>query len=236
MLKIFLFLVTIVVFILPLFFASILPGIFGHQIYRLFYKVLCGIANVDIELSGELPKEKPVLFVSNHVSYLDILILGTVLPASFISKAEVSKWPIIGLLGKLTGAVFIDRRPAAAGGHLDQLRNALAKGRNLILFAEGTTGDGVKILPFKSSLFKIAEESKLTVQPLKIEYTKINGLPVQRNEQSLIAWIGDMDLAPHLKTLLGLGAIKVRVTLQEPLEKTQDRKKIAHDCWKSISS
>lgn len=236
MLKIIQLILLLILFFIPVAIIKFLPNKYGRGIHRLFYKIICKILNIKVTVHGDISKKEPVLFVSNHISYLDILVLGAALPGSFISKAEVGSWPLIGWIAWLNGTVLIERKKSAAGGHLQKLEESFKNGKNLILFAEGTTGDGMKILPFKSSLFKIAETVDLTIQPIKIDYSRINGLPVHRNERSKIAWIGEMDLVPHVKDLFSMGVIHVEVNVLEPIGKTTDRKKIAVDCHNKIAS
>lgn len=229
----------IIIFLLPVALVSALPGTYCHRVYRWFYKILCMIYRVRITVKGKISNKEPIMFVSNHMSYLDIMVLGSVLPGSFISKAEVRKWPVIGWLGTLSGTVYVDRKKSAAGGHLKALEDAVAGGKNLILFPEGTTSEGKEVLPFKSSLFKIAESGNITIQPITINYTHINGLPVQANERLKIAWIGDMELMPHMKELFSLGIIRAEVIIHEPLEinntEPLDRKKLAEQSWEVVS-
>lgn len=204
-------------------------------------KFLARIFRLKIKVNGTPSKDHPVLFVSNHISYTDILVLGAALPAKFVSKVEVSGWPVIGQIAKLTGTLFIDRKKSAAGNHLQQIEEALFEHKkNLIIFPEGTTGDGRGVLPFKSSLFKIAENlpehEKLTIQPVTIEYTHINGLPVQANERKKIAWVGDASFGPHFKQFVNLGMIRVSVTIHPPLPNLKDRKLLAAEAQKVVSS
>ena len=185
--------------------------------------------------------EKPLVFVGNHTSYLDIIILGSVLPASFISKAEVANWPLVGQIGKCTGTLFIKRDRALADSHVIQMYDALQKGESLIFFPEGTTGAGMRPLPFKSSLFKLAENHQIFIQPFTVRYSHINGLPVHRNEKSYFAWIGDMSLLPHLKAFLQLGRVRVEVVMHEAIHTNSnpaetDRKLLAKQCEETVAA
>lgn len=228
-------------FLIPASIARFLPTKYRSCAFLFLSKILARIFNFNIKVSGEVTKNKPVLFVSNHMSYADILILGSVLPGNFVSKAEVGNWPIIGWIAKLNGTLFIDRKKSAAGKHLEQIETALFKeGKNLIIFPEGTTGDGRNVLPFKSSLFKIAENlpegKKLTIQPVTINYTHINGLPVQANERKKIAWIGDATFAPHFKDFVNLGVIRIHIIIHPTIETWTDRKDLAQKSHLSVES
>ena len=234
-------LLVMAIVLLPVAIIYLLPNKSKAKLSNYLNKFLAHIFHFTIKVSGVASKNRPVLFVSNHISYADILVLGATLPGCFVSKAEVGNWPILGWIAKLNGTLFIDRKKAAAGKHLEQIEEALFNdNKNLIIFPEGTTGDGRQVLPFKSSLFKIAENlpanKSLTIQPVTISYTHINGLPVQENERKKIAWIGDAEFTPHFMDFVNLGMIRVTVTIHPPVEKWQDRKTLALECQQIVAS
>ena len=185
------------------------------------YHGMCArLLGFDIRTSGKLHAPGPTLFVCNHVSYLDITMLGAVLPASFVAKSEVARWPLFGLLAKLQRSVFVDRRPSSASKHRDAMQRRLEEGDSLILFAEGTSGDGLHVLPFRTALFSAAEREvrgrPLVVQPVSITYPGIDGLPTGRAHMPWIAWYGDMGMGGHLWNVIGLGRITVDIAFHEP--------------------
>src|SRR5690625_3644958 len=151
--------------------------------YR-FHRRGCRLLGIQIEQVGEPARDRPVLYVANHVSYFDIPVLGSLVRASFIAKAEIAGWPFFSWLAKLQRSVFVDRRPSRTGGQRDEIAARLAAKDDLILFAEGTSGDGNRVLPFKSALFAVAEREvegrPLTVQPVSITYTRLDGMPMGR--------------------------------------------------------
>lgn len=233
--RLFYILFWLLVFILPIILIAALPWESKYKFYQRFYGLICRVFNIEVIVKGKICTERPLVFVGNHTSYLDIIILGAALPASFVSKAEVANWPLVGHIGKLTGTLFIKRDRRLADSHVGQMYEALQHGENLIFFPEGTTGDGVRPLPFKTSLFKLAERHKVFIQPFTVRYSHINGLPIYRNEKSLMAWIGDMTLMPHLKAFLQLGRVRVEVVLHEPVPPAEnlesvDRKILAKHC------
>jgi len=197
---------------------------------------LCFIVGLRVKTIGEIATARPLLLVSNHLSYLDVLILGATTPAHFTPKSEVAKWPVIGWICKLLDSVFIERKSDKIKDTGAKMKEALAAGKVISLFAEGTTGDGRHLLPFKSSLFSIAEEklgdAEILVQPAIIKYTHIGRLPIESTQWAKIAWYGDMSLAPHLWELLQLGKIDVSVTFLPTATFAQfgDRKKLANYC------
>lgn len=186
-----------------------------------WHRGCCRLAGVRVTMHGEPQTERPVLFVSNHVSYLDIVVLGSLVRASFVAKSEVADWPVLGWLSKIQNTVFIRRRRHAASGQRDELKTRLAQGDSLILFPEGTSGCGNHTLQFKSALFGVVEgddpQLPFPVQPVSVVYTKFGGLPMDRAHRPFVAWYGDMELAPHLWRLLGLGEISVDVIFHNPL-------------------
>ncbi len=182
-----------------------------------YWQGMAWIVGLDVLVSGDICLESPVLFVSNHISYLDIVVLGALVKAGFIAKKEVASWPGINVIAKLGRTVFVDRRPRKSLTQRDEIQTRLtADKESLILFPEGTSSDGNRVLPFKSALFSVAEliESggkPLAVQPISIAYTHLDGLPIGRTFRPLFAWYGDMDLVSHLWMVLGLGRTTIEV-------------------------
>lgn len=123
---------------------------------RVYHKGCCRLLGIRVAVEGEMHKEPPVLFVCNHTSYLDIVIMGSLFQGSFISKADVADWPLFGFLAKLQRTLFIDRRVRSTADQRDVIADRLKEPTNLVLFPEGTSGDGNRVLPFKSALFATA--------------------------------------------------------------------------------
>ena len=205
---------------------------------RFYHRRCCRILGFKVRRIGRSVTARPVLFAGNHVSYLDIMVLGSLLPASFIAKNEVANWPLFGWLARLQRSVFIDRRPRSTAEQRDSIADRLAAKDALILFAEGTSGDGNRVLPFKSALFSVAEAEGLMVQPVSIAYTKLDGLPIGRALRPLFAWYGDMSLAPHLWTVVGLGTVEVVVEFHQPttLAECGSRKQLARYCEERVAA
>lgn len=192
-----------------------------------FHGMVARILGVKVTVVGD---PVPGLFASNHVSWLDIIVLSAVAPVSFIAKREVNGWPFFGSLARLQRTVFIDRdRRHSAGGSAEEMRRRLQSGDTLVLFAEGTTSDGAHVRPFKTAFFAAADLPGLTVQPVSLAYRGQWGLPMTRRDLPRYAWYGDMDLAPHLWGALKAGPVEVTVTLHAPLSLAEagDRKSLA---------
>ncbi|TAH35313.1 MAG: 1-acyl-sn-glycerol-3-phosphate acyltransferase [Alphaproteobacteria bacterium] len=207
-----------------------------------FHSMLCRIIGFEIEVLGPVSHKRPTLFISNHSSYLDIIVLSSILPVSFVAKAEIAGWPLFGWLAKLQKTVFINRRRSDAKQHVDQVSRALHAGQNLVIFPEGTSSDHNRILPFKPTLLRVADYKvdgkHIDVQPVCISLLGVNGLPAGRFERPYYAWFGDVDLIPHLWTLLGLGRMQIRVEFFEPIRADQfeNHKSMAQYCQNLISS
>ena len=173
-----------------------------------YHRWCCRILGIAIETSGRMSPDRPTLFVANHTSYTDMSILGALIEGSFVGKREIASWPFFGFLAKLQRTVFIDRsRKLSVGAQRDEMAERLKARDNLILFPEGTSHDGTHVLPFKSALLAVAEREvegrKLTVQPVTVAYTRLDGLPLGRIGRSMVAWYGDMGLASHMARLVG---------------------------------
>jgi len=207
---------------------------------RWFHRLSCRLLGIEVKVTGRICTAQPALFVSNHVSYVDILVLGSLLDASFVAKSDVSAWPLIGWLARLSGTVFVDRRRASTNVQRDLIGARLADGGRLILFAEATTSDGNRTLPFKTSLFSAADHAKghdLPVQPVSLAYTCLDGMPLGRTWRPYISWYGDMTLGGHLWQMLCLGSWKVEVMFHDPIDRRQfaNRKELAQHCHTIVS-
>jgi len=207
-----------------------------------YHQRCCGIMGFRVERRGRQSRAQPTLYVVNHVSYFDIMILGSLIHgASFVAKAEVARWPLFGWLARLQRSVFIERRGREARTHRDELRARLEAGDSLILFPEGTSSDGNRTLPFRSSLFAAAKEpidgQALTVQPVSITYTRLDGLPMGRYLRPFLAWYGDMELAGHLWHAAGLGRVTVVVEFHKPVTFAEfgSRKRLSAHCETAVA-
>lgn len=201
--------------------------------FRVFlYRGLCRICGINVAIHGKPDSRRPLLIASNHVSYLDIIAFGATAELEFVSKAEVARWPIIGSLAKLADTVFIERlRTKTITAHQD-ISARLGENRTLVFFPEATSGDGNRLLPFKSALFTVADAidggDGVTVQPAVIGYTRLNGLPTGFGWRAFFAWYGDMSLFSHAWTFLQLGQTTVEIAFLPPINaENMDRKALA---------
>lgn len=209
----------------------------ARAVPRMHHRITARIIGLHIRREGEFAADGTVLFVCNHVSYFDIIALGSILPASFVAKSDVAAWPIFGLLARFCRTLFIERRSTGAREQIEIIRSRLRQANSLIVFPEGTSSDGARVLPFKSTLFAAVEKDAITVQPVSIRYTRLNGIPIGRAFRPFYAWFGDMDLAPHLWSALSLGSIEVVIRFHAPVRAADfsDRKGLAKYCHAEIA-
>lgn len=187
---------------------------------RRFLKGAGRLLGLRVRIEGQ-PLEGDVLYVANHISWLDILALGGATHTRFIAKDEIARWPLVGALARYAGSVFVAReRRGATRVQADAVVGALHQGRPVTLFAEGGTGDGLAIEPFRPALFASAVEANVPVQPVAIDY----GPGRER-----YAWPDGVSFAVEAKRMLNR-AEPVPVTLRflEPLDAgALDRKALA---------
>jgi 1-acyl-sn-glycerol-3-phosphate acyltransferase len=201
------------------------------------FRALAKALGIKTRVRGAPSAQRPLLIVSNHISYLDIVAIGSVVQAAFVSKADVAKWPVFGVMAKVGRTVFIDRRRSATSNSRDQLQQRLDAGEALIMFPESTSGDGNHMMPFKSALFNVAERHTsqgmpVMVQPMSMAYTRLNSLPMGVGWRPFFAWYGDMEMLPHMWQVLKLGSVTVDIMFHDPVSPADfaDRKALAAHC------
>jgi 1-acyl-sn-glycerol-3-phosphate acyltransferase len=215
---------TALLVLLPLHLLSRGKAIHPGPIARLFVRTACRLLRLRFRIEGREIAASPVLFVSNHVSWGDIFVLGSAFPASFVAKADVARWPVLGWLIARHGTIFVDRtRRSEVGAQRDAIGARLQSGDSIFLFPEGTSSDGRQVLPFKSALFASAARSGARVQPVTIVWTLVGGRPIDETNRRRIAWIDDMLLLPHLWELLVIGGAEARIICHEPIAATGRR-------------
>lgn len=207
----------------------------------LYHRLVLALIGVRVRVVGAPAPTRPLLIVANHVSWLDILVLGSRLPLCFVAKSEVARWPGIGLLAKLQRTIFVDRTSRTATGRVaGEMAARMNDGDPVVLFAEGTSSDGNRVLPFRSALIGAArqgmgeeEGAMAAIQPLAIAYVGLSGLPVGRAGRPHLAWYGDMDLAPHLMEVLRRGGVEVELRFGAPLA-ASGRKAAAQEAERAV--
>lgn len=194
----------------------------AYAIPKLWHAGALRILGIRVILEGEKIARGQALFVANHISYLDIPVIGSIIPeAAFIAKREVSGWPVFGFLSNMQQTAFIDRSRHAAARETETIAARIRAGARMILFPEGTSSDGRRILPFRSPFFACIDgipEEEITVQPLGISLRTVCGRPPQNADDfDHYAWHGDMDLAPHLWRVLKTPGMTVSLYIHAPL-------------------
>jgi len=194
-------------------------------------KATAALLNVKIAAIGPAPPP-PCFLVANHLSYLDVVVLATQMDCRFIAKRDVSSWPLIGLLCRTVGTLFIDRnnrrdlvRVNAATGR------AMREGVSVVLFAEGTSSKGATVLPFKPGLLELAARDELAVAYAALSY----GVPRDEPPAHLsVCWWGDMRFIGHLAGLARLSAIEATVVFGRESVRAADRKQLARELHAAV--
>ena len=230
--------------LLPIYFIAI--GLHIRPVIRwmpvAYHRMVCAILGIRVRIHGRRSIATPTLFVCNHVSYLDIEVMGGLVPGSFVAKAEVASWPFFATLAKAQRTIFIERRTGKTSASRDEMLRRLNTGDNLMLFPEGTSSDGTRVLPFRSALFGVAQLRRngkpIVVQPVSISYIRLDGIPLGRYWRPLFAWFGDLDLVPHLWQMVCLGETEAVVTFfpTTDIDQLGDRKKLAEHCFQQVSA
>jgi len=218
-------------FNLPL--ARLLP----HYYHRLIARIM----GLRIHVDGNVANDKPVLLVANHISWMDIIVFTALTPLSFVAKREVGTWPGVKVLANLQQTIFVDREKRSESLKTAQeIADRLAGGDHIVLFPEGTSSDGNRVLNFKSSLFAAVSlaDRETDVQTIALAYTYLGGVPLGRRTRPMVAWYGDMEMGSHVWSLLKAGPLDVHVRIGEPvpLAEIGDRKALANFSEKKIRS
>ncbi len=204
---------------------------------RLWHRVACRVLGIRVRVHGVLEAKRPLLLAANHASWKDILVLGSVADVVYIAKSEVRGWPVFGILARLQATIFVEREQRQKSGEqVNEIAERLAAGEIVVLFPEGTTSDGNRLLEVKSSLFGAAASAVphapdgiVHIQPVSIAYTGLHGMAMGRYHRPIAAWPGDIELMPHLMGILRAGAVDVDVDFGERVDytRTSNRKAVS---------
>jgi 1-acyl-sn-glycerol-3-phosphate acyltransferase len=213
------------------------------RLNRNFTLLLRLILNIRVTVAGDEGQMERggYVIIANHVSYVDGIVLGSIFPILFVSKREVKRWPIIGQWNILCGTIFINRqRKEEVGSLVDEMTRKLKQETNILLFPEGTSTNGEKLLPFQTVPLAAPLRSRSMIVPATIAYKTIDDAPVTAANRDLIYWYGDMDFVSHFWKLLGLRSVEVLVTIQPTIEcfhyedSSAGRKRLADDCYNRV--
>jgi lyso-ornithine lipid O-acyltransferase len=224
-----------------------LPGHGKVWFARMYWAGIRRLRGVKVRLVGEPAHRtgdgRPVVFVCNHSSWLDVPVLGGKLEACFVAKEEIGRWPLIGWVAGLGRTVYVRRQRTSTARERDEMRVRLAGGDSLILFPEGTTSDGSRVLPFRSAFLSVAQLPATPdgkppiVQPVSVVYDRLAFLPAGRASRPLFAWYGDMDFGTHFWRLAQHRGLRATVLLHTPLDPMAfpTRKALALATWSAVA-
>lgn len=185
--------------------------------------------------------QKNYLFVSNHMSYLDVLIFSSKLPSVFVTSVDMGEVFFLGTLAEMGGSIFVERRSRhRVDADLSTMTETLRKGFNIVIYPEGTSTNGQKLLPFKKSLLMSAVDAEREIVPVAVKYMEIDGVPFTKDNADTVCWYGDMTFADHFTGLWKHRSIKVRLEFLDPIstkistENERIRTELAEKSWLAI--
>jgi 1-acyl-sn-glycerol-3-phosphate acyltransferase len=179
-----------------------------------------------------------LLLVPNHISYLDVIVIGAYLPSIFVTSREIEATPVLGHVTRAAGCAFVERRHIwDVHRDIDQLAGMLNDGMNVTLFPEGSTSCGDHLMEFKRTLLESAIRSRCRVLPLCVRYERIDGQRYDKGNRDLVAWYGDMTFFPHLWQLMTTRSIDVRLTVlgEVAFRDHKSRKRLSRDAKARIA-
>lgn len=208
-----------------------------RKIPKLWHRLAMKLAGVRITVKGDIPQSRPLMIIANHTSWTDIPVLGSLMELCFIAKQEVNEMPGANLLARMQRTVFVKREEKrGVGNQVNEITQRLLDGDVMVLFGEGSTGNGSKVGQFKSSLLGAAQYAvssgdieKVMIQPVSIAYTGLQGIPLGHFTRTKSAWYGDLDLGPHALYILMKSSWDIEVSFGEAIEFTKEsnRRQIA---------
>jgi 1-acyl-sn-glycerol-3-phosphate acyltransferase len=225
----------------------VLPGAAKVAFAQIYWSIFTRLIGIQVRVIGKPVKReagRPVIYVSNHSSWIDVPVVGGVLDGCFVAKGDVATWPIVSTIARLGRTVFVTRSRASTGKERDAMSAVLKAGDNLILFPEGTSSDGSRVLPFRTSFFALAQplvggdlSTMPLIQPVSVVYDRLDGMPVGRANRPVFAWYGDMDIASHFGRLTQHIGLRATVLLHTPLDPARfdDRKALSQAVWQIVA-
>jgi 1-acyl-sn-glycerol-3-phosphate acyltransferase len=213
------------------------------RLMRSLALILRSVLNIKVSVVGDEGRLERggYVIISNHMSYVDGIILGSIFPIVFVSKREVKSWPLIGQWNTLCGTVYIDRqRKGLVADLVREMTAKLDQQANILLFPEGTSTNGEQLLPFQTVPLAAPLRKRAIIVPVTLVYTRIEDEPVSARNRDLVYWYGDMDFMTHFWKLMSLRSVEALVTIQPEIEcfgykdNSAGRKKLARDCYERV--
>ncbi|MGN6487080.1 MAG: lysophospholipid acyltransferase family protein [Devosia sp.] len=210
---------------------------YSNTIPRWFHTMGARFLGMKVKVIGTPSTDRATLIVSNHVSWTDIVAIGSKADVTFVAKSEIARWPFVGFMASLQKTLYVDRKRRTDAKRASREMGArMASGGAVLLFAEGQSDIGTHVLPFRSALIGAAQHAmedagagEVLIQPLTIAYTKLQGLPVGRTDRSFIAWIKSKSVKQNIREILTGGTREVTLAFGQPRPLTAgaDRKQLA---------
>jgi 1-acyl-sn-glycerol-3-phosphate acyltransferase len=199
-----------------------LPG--WNMVPRIFHRLGCIFLGMKVKVIGRPVAGRPTLILSNHISWTDIIAIGSVADVTFVAKQEVSRWFFVGFISWMQRTLFVDRtRKTDARRTTREIGQRIAERGAVLLFAEGQSDIGTHVLPFRTALVGAAQHAMeeagakdVMIQPLTVAYTKLQGLAIGRTDRTLIAWIKGKSIGQNIKEILTGGVKEITVAFGEP--------------------
>lgn len=193
---------------------------------------MCRALGVEVEVVGRPPAQASFL-VCNHLGYLDIPVLASVLPTVFVSKSEVARWPVIGWLATTAGTIYVQRERKRSLPEVNSsISAALERGDGVVVFPEGTSTGGHEVLPFRAPLLAPAADLGLAVHYASLSYATD---PADPPASEAVCWWRDMEFAPHVLGLMRLRGVQARVVFGSEPVQGPNRKELAETLWQGVS-
>jgi len=188
---------------------------------RFLCRILVKILSIEVEVCGDrsILQKKNIFFVGNHLSYLDVVVLNSLTYLIVVAKANISRWPFFGTMVSVAGTIFVERGKASRmNKYVERAVYFLDKGINILVFPEGTSTDGTRVLPIQSAFFSVPARTGSPVVPVAITYKSIDGAEINKSNKDKVYWYGDMSFVPHLFGILQLKGIKMKIEILPPLD------------------
>ncbi len=202
-----------------------------NRFFQAWSRVFAGLIGMELKVKGT-PPAAPCVMVSNHLSYVDIIALGTRVNARFIAKSDVADWPVLGPAVRGTGTIFVDRtraRDAIRVNHL--IRDMMEEGDGVIFFPEGTSSGGEDVLPLKTPLLHYCAHAGVPVHVATVSYATPPGEPPA---SQAVCWWGDMPFFSHMFHLFGIPRFEAQVEFGMHPVRGRDRKELAVKLWSAL--